>query len=569
MPITYSDAYEILYSLANATKGASSSTHAAYSFNVVGDNLTDASARADRALVEYQNNTDNPQILLDALEFLNQTYPGIFDNSVITAPPAAPPAAPPLNLQMIIDAGNAFRIDMERATVAANRTIGREDASTQLNPARRIANWIIYRSQICGVDIPAVVRMAAQTFLDRWPETFKSGHPGKGTATCWICGQQIKDGDYSEIEHVLGMRPSAYRFTALCTPTTLTSAGLPLNGWYMLNHVPMFKLKNASGPLTDLDKLLCNVKWHCIYDFFYNYAPAHKCCNRVKGNIAESKMSYLAKPFGVQHSNLPIFIPMDNAISSLLLNIIDKIKEGTDYNCSELKDYLPIFETAEWLSERKQIIKDNYLRPFKEPNPCLEDSALGLLAHTTIGLFGRDIEIIDAVNNWSIEYTKQINGVNPNDPSLNLPGLPFYYNPRSHDEPTFELLAFELGITVETLQNKIDQRDPTYIEAVIQMRRRKKDFDDEKQERIDAAKAKAAATKKTKKEKLSGAIDKDTKTKNTKTKKAKEKDKNKKSKEGGKRRYTKKIHLKSNLRKNVRKGKKSTKKSKKKYKKNN
>jgi len=134
------------------------------------------------------------------------------------------------NLGMLIAADGAEQVDMGAATVPANRTVGREDAGSQLGPAKRIANWIINRSQICGVPVPPEVIVAAQTFLDRWPETFQPGHPGKGTAACWICGQQIKDGDFSEIEHVLGMRPSAYRFTALCTPTTLEFGGLTQDG---------------------------------------------------------------------------------------------------------------------------------------------------------------------------------------------------------------------------------------------------------------------------------------------------------------------------------------------------
>lgn len=452
------------------------------------------------------------------------------------AAPSAESAETAQNIAMLLAADGAAAVDMATATVAANRTVGREDARGQLGPAKRIANWIKYRSQICGVPVPSEVMVAAETFLDRWPETFQPGHPGKGTAACWICGQQIKDGDHSEIEHVLGMRPSAYRFTALCTPTTLEFGGLTQDGWYKLNHASMSALKNPLHPVNDLDKLLCNVNWNCIYDFLYNYAPAHRCCNQVKGNINETTLSFLTRPIQVPGRNLPVFIPDPSAIQYLLENIIAKIKEGKSWNCTELNDYLEIFD-AHWVKQRILTIINDYLTPLRNPNSCLEDSPMGLLAQTIIARDARNMDFIEANNQSIIEYTRSINGTSLT--AHNLPGLPYQHNHKSPDEPTFQLLAYEMKISPDELIKRLDSGNLEAIKRLIDMRRRRKRWEDQKQPQ--------AAAKKGKKHQLE-PDDSEHKTK---------------KKKGGKRRYTKKIHFRSNLRKNTRKAKKKYKKHKK------
>lgn len=509
------------------------------------------SKRAQQAILEFNAGEASGEDLVEVMESIKEDHPEIFSEIEQDIKGIGDKETVAPGLGLLVKAGDSHLVDMGVATVAANRTVGREDASGQLNPAKRIANWIIHRSQICGSPIPSEVITASQTFLDRWPDTFIPGHPGRGTATCWICGQPIKHGDHSEIEHVLGMRPSAYRFTALCTPTTLEFGGLTQYGWRMLTHAPMSKLKDTTQPLNELDKLLCKVKWNCIYDFLYNYAPAHRCCNQVKGNINEMSFSFLTRPIQISGINLPLFIPDRAAIKYLLENIIARIKEGKQWSCNELKDYLTLFESPNWVKQRILTIINDYLNPLREPNTCLEDSPMGLLAQTIIAREARNMDFIEANNESMINYTRSINGTNPTDPLLNLPGLPFYYNHKSPNEPTFQLLAYHLGITAEELRKRLDSGDPTAIKKLIEMRWIRKKWEDKKTKEKEHAK-KRAATKKVKKE-LTSAISKKPKT----IKKT--------AKQGGKRRYTKKLHFTSNLHKNTRKAKKKSKRYKKKY----
>jgi len=449
------------------------------------------------------------------------------------------------SLERLIAATRAH-VPIETTTPAANRTVGRESARAQLLPAKRIAYWIVNRSIKCGASISKEVITAATKFLERWPESFEPGHSSKGNATCWICGFGIEDGNSSEIEHVLGMRPSTYRFTALCTPETLEFGGLTPEGWKKLNSVPIDTLKNNTSPKNYLDELLCNVKWNCIYDFFYNYAPAHKCCNQAKGNINEMHLSFLTRPIQIPHKTLPRFIPDEINIQKLLETIRDKIKEGTQWNCSELNKYLDSFNDPNWIQERVQIIMRDYLEPHREPNQCMEDSSMGLLSEITIALMARDIENIEKYNQSIIEYTKSINGTNPSLSTLALPGLPFYENFRSPNEPTFQLLARNMDISTDELQKRLESGDTDAINKLIEMRKKRKAFEDKKTKLKE--KAKKSAAKKKALGILMSAIGK----------KESKKKKDKSKKKGGKRRYTKKIHFRSNLRKKNRQTKKKS-----------
>ena len=449
-------------------------------------------------------------------------------------------------------AADSALVDVNRTTPLASQTIGRKNTESQLNAAKRIAGWICSQGSKCVPPLDKKVITAASIFLNRWPVGFRTGRPSsytdpsiKGSAKCWICGEPITEKQDSDIEHILGMRLSAYGFTALCTAETLSFGNLEKGSWHTLTH----STKINEG---ELNPILCNVNWENIYDFLYNYAPAHNCCNLAKSQVNEQPMSYMIYPVLIPGQFQSKFLINNEAIKQLLDNIKD------NKTCRET---IGLWTRGDrnwdkWRSKRMKKIEEDYLRPYINARAHVDKahgvpSELTLLSQISTALDARDSNFKEKVNKYFIEYTKNFSK------DSNMSGLPYYRNMTNRYEPTFELLAHNMNISPDELKEHLDDdgsdgggeamAEEGELATLVRQKRRN-----------NHQRAMSELIEMMKQRKLyespgerSRAIRKKSENRTHPYKK-----------KGGKKRYTKKKQFRSNLRKNTRKfKKKSTKKS--------
>ena len=361
-------------------------------------------------------------------------------------------------------------------TQTSDNTIGRhQSASAQLSPAIKLAHWIINRSDLCTEKpIPEIVKKAARSLLERWDGSLlnKSGqHSGSGT--CWICGFKIQNGNYWQIEHILGMRPSAWSSTALCDYITLMQGGLTQNEWLKISVLKLDKFKNKTLPLDEIDQILCKVNWICIYNFFYNYAPAHQCCNQLKSSVLETKQKYIVSAQINPPNHIPELIGNKININLLLDAIKNTIKSiPPKQKCNELDLYHSEM-TDDWIQNQTDNIMTNYIKPFTDFKSCWPTDVLGAFGQVAEAREFRSVPNREALDKSMIEQLS----------------LPHYKNGRTN-RPSLERLAFEIGMDISDLIFLLEESKqpgtPTYkelppaIKAAYDEMKKLKKFEDEK-----------------------------------------------------------------------------------------
>lgn len=461
-----------------------------------------------------------------------------------------------LKAEEAIKSEDAYTNFIELTPLGVN-TEGRGDAKTQLRPTYRLAQWILNHSKSCQPPLRQQIVHAAKRFLERWSpidpvpankgliETLsKNQHSGYGK--CWICGQPIQPGDCWEIEHILGMRPSASMFTPLATSATFKSLGLNYQSYVkLMNGLPhKFNNPHIMNPNDkEIHDLLCQLKWKCNYNFLNNYAPAHECCNKIKGtfelakNYLTNAEGYFAsyningEQFNVQRVRHTINMP---AIIELLTKIQDRVKEAkqtgaateamvyvrkakspktvaaakkkattkkkacnvTGNNCIQLLKYKDSILTNTFINTQAQKIADNYLQPLIEANdndpeciPGPEGQGIGMLSELAVMRDARRQSDIDSLNK-QYEQLIQSHG----DPDL--PGLP-WQAPISDiyiGKVDITALATEMGIPLDILTQKLEQPNTDADVFTDDQKKIIKEFQQKRKHIIDGRKPKKTKT---------------------------------------------------------------------------
>ena len=299
-------------------------------------------------------------------------------------------------------AGDADEV-FDGLTAAAIDTLGRqEQAKSQNLKVFKLAIWLF--SEKGGyvfapipanigtpIKIPQEVFQAALTYLTYWNGP-PPPHPhllnqntgvstGKtGNGTCWICGFPIQNGSPWEVEHILGIVPSS-RINALADNDLFTQVGFTRDVEHDFFGLSLAKIRNlATSKSTLNDKLGREINWDFLKRVFFNYAPAHQCCNRIKGAINEATNQFVVEEV-VNYGN-NYFQGNKNNIEALL-NRIKKVvidqeqtpkrvlqskREGRIFltnDCQELFPFQDIIASPNWVNERTQFLIDNILINFR------------------------------------------------------------------------------------------------------------------------------------------------------------------------------------------------------------